>query len=123
MTTILRVAPKPLNPAERKAAMREYGTANMLAVRKRPYFATALLGATPVVKAGPGTLAVDKHCRIYFDPAVLKGAARWGGKAWTIPQLSGGLVHEIMHWLLRHFESAEPYYARHGNTRAIGKWD
>jgi len=69
--------------------------ARLRLVKDRPYLAAAAwsLGG-PVETPGLSTLAVDKHWRLYYDPAVLE--------RWTSEELAGVLYHEICHLLRSH---------------------
>lgn len=71
--------------------------ARMAAVEAMPYFARAVFAMVPVAMPGLGTFAVDRHWRLYIDPAMLGSA-----DGWTIPQASAVLLHEVGHLLREH---------------------
>jgi predicted metal-dependent peptidase len=73
--------------------------ARMRCLRDRPYLAAALFSLTPVERPRLGTLAVDKHYRLYYDPEKL---AEWAGD-----RLAGVLYHEVCHLLRNHPGRAE----------------
>jgi predicted metal-dependent peptidase len=80
--------------------MRRLRLARMAAVEAMPYFGRALFALVPVAAPGLGTFAVDKHARLYVDPAML-------GEQWSIPLAGAVLVHEVGHVLRGHAERAE----------------
>lgn len=90
MTTV-----RPLTPEERNAL----ATARLVAVESAPYLAHALFAARPLAAEGLGTFAVDRHWRLYVDPATL---TEWG------PQIAGGvLIHEASHLIRDHAGRAD----------------
>lgn len=76
--------------------------ARVLLMKGRPYLATAVWALQPVAVLDhpqlKGTLGVDKHWRLYYDPAVLP--------AWTPEALAGALYHELHHLLRGHHARA-----------------
>lgn len=73
--------------------------ARILLLKGRPYLGSAAWALAPVERPGIGTLGVDAHWRLYYDPAVF-------GK-WPPDQLAGVLYHEINHLLRVHMRRAE----------------
>ncbi|TDK94754.1 hypothetical protein EI067_19225 [Mycobacterium paragordonae] len=71
--------------------------ARMAAVEAMPYFARALFALSPVAAPGLGTFAVDKHWRLYLDPAMLGTA-----EGWSINLAGSVLLHEVGHVLRDH---------------------
>ena len=71
--------------------------ARMAAVEAMPYFARALFALSPVAAPGLGTFAVDRHWRLYLDPAMLGT-----DKGWSIPLAGAVLLHEVGHVLRDH---------------------
>ena len=67
-------------------------------VAKFPYLASALWSMTLVESPGMGTMGVDKHWRLYVDPAVLD--------IWSLDEQVGVLVHEVHHLLRAHHKRA-----------------
>ena len=64
-----------------------------------PYFKAATFAVRPWEKKGLGTLAMDPHARLLWDPDVVE---KWGVEG-TGPVYH----HEISHWLRKHFDRAE----------------
>lgn len=76
--------------------------ARLVAAEHAPYFMHALFAATPLAAPGLGTFAVDRAWRLYLDPALLLGTARWE------PRVAAGvLVHEVGHLLRDHAARAD----------------
>ena len=94
---------RELNPAEREA----FRVARLVAYNQMPYYAAGLFALTPVATPGLGTFAVDKHWRLYMDPAMLLD----GG--WTVQESGAVLLHELGHLLRVHADRAamlpQPY--------------
>lgn len=67
------------------------------AAEDRPYLASALWNLIPIEKKGLGTMATDKHWRLYYDPEL----------KWDAKQMSAVLQHEVWHLLRSHFARAE----------------
>ena len=79
----------------------ELQIARVLLMRGRPYLATAAWALQPVATDAAqvaGTLAVDKHWRLYYNPAALPD--------WTPEQLAAVLYHELHHLLRGHHQRA-----------------
>ncbi|MFD7161400.1 VWA-like domain-containing protein [Kribbella sp. NPDC059898] len=74
----------------------------VVAGESMPYFLHALFAVSPVAAPGLGTFAVDAHWRLYMDPDLLIGPARWS-------PVEGGaaLLHEVNHLLRDHAERAD----------------
>ena len=70
--------------------------ARIAACRLWPAATSAILSLVPVERRGLGTLAVDKHWRLYFDPEYLA----------TVDDQTAAVIvlHEVSHLLLRHHE-------------------
>lgn len=73
--------------------------ARMQACRKWPALSHAILSQTPLARRGIQTMAVDKHWRLYFDPAFIEEQ--------SIDLLAGVILHETCHLLLRHHARAK----------------
>lgn len=68
--------------------------ARLNACRRWPAATSAILSLIPVEKRGFGTLGVDKHWRLYYDPDYLQSVE---------PDEAVGLIlHEVSHLLLKH---------------------
>ena len=86
---------RPLTTTEHAAL----DAARLNAVEATPYFARAIFRLVPVAAEGLGTFAVDRHWRLYLDPATMD---QWG------PRLSGGVLsHEVGHVLRDHADRAD----------------
>lgn len=93
MTTPTTV--RPLTEDERRAL----AAARLVAVESAPYLAHALFAVRPLAAVGLGTFAVDRHWRLYLDPATL---TEWG------PVTAGAvLVHEACHLIRDHAGRAD----------------
>jgi predicted metal-dependent peptidase len=68
--------------------------ARILAARKMPYMTHQVMTLIPVERPGLGTMAVDEHCRMYFDPAFLEGR--------DLKHLAFVVLHEAIHVWSRH---------------------
>ena len=79
------------------AEYRAFRLARLVAAECTPYFMRALFAATPVAAVGLGTFAVDRHWRLYLDPACLIGE-----NAWSTTESGAVLVHEVGHLLRDH---------------------
>lgn len=73
--------------------------------RVRPYVSSALWAMIPCEAPGLGTLAVDKHWRLYYDPKIVE--------EWDVQSISNVLYHEIGHLLRGHCDRAERLGATH----------
>lgn len=82
-------------------------TARLIAVRARPYLATALFALHLVESRRVPTMAVDRYWRCYASPAFVNQT--------PVEQLAGVWVHEVSH-LLRDHHGRGDRYARHGAT-------
>lgn len=67
------------------------------AAEDRPYLASALWNLIPIEKKGLGSMATDKHWRLYYDPEL----------KWNPKEMSAVLQHEVWHLLRSHFARAE----------------
>ena len=73
--------------------------ARLWAAHRFPYFTTALFALVPVVEPDIGTVAVDRHWRLYADPEVVAGM--------DVSRLGVLLVHHVGHLLRQHAGRAE----------------
>ncbi|MCZ2111747.1 MAG: hypothetical protein LC118_19665 [Dehalococcoidia bacterium] len=69
-----------------------------------PYLGSALWVMRRIPAPGLGTVAVDQHWRLYYDPETVSG--------WTPGELAGALYHEVLH-LLRDHPSRRPEASEH----------
>jgi hypothetical protein len=70
----------------------------LIAVRNRPYFGLALHALKLVSTDKVDTMSIDQHARVYVN------TNRVGAKdGWTLEESAGVLVHELNHWLRKHF--------------------
>lgn len=70
--------------------------ARLGACRRWPAATAAILSLVPVERRRLGSMAVDKHWRLYFDPEYLAGA--------SADEAELVILHEVSHLLLRHHE-------------------
>ena len=68
--------------------------ARLGACRRWPAATAAILSLVPVERADLGTLAVDAHWRLYFDPVYLESVLS--------EEAEGIILHEVSHLLLKH---------------------
>lgn len=87
--------------------------ARLKAVSAVPYMRTMILNSVVLPRPGLGTMAIDIHGRIYYDPEILD--------KWSLSESAGVVIHECLHWFLRHGKRAKEYLGDHGNTRAWNK--
>lgn len=79
----------------------------LIAVTHRPYFGVALHSLRLVATDKVPTMQTDRHGRVYVN------TNRIGGKGgWTLQQAAAVLVHELNHWIRRHFDRVDPVLAR-----------
>jgi predicted metal-dependent peptidase len=79
--------------------------ARLLAVRARPYLATALFALHPVESRDVPTMAVDRHWRCYVSPSFVART--------PLPELASIWVHEVSHLLRDHHGRGDRYAAAH----------
>lgn len=89
---------RPLDAAEHRA----FRLARLRAADLMPYFGRALFAVVPLAAPGLGTFAVDRHWRLYMDPATLTGQS-----AWPPGQAGAVLAHEVSHLLREHAGRAD----------------
>lgn len=88
----------------------ELQAARLSLLKKRPYLAAAVWRMVPVAREGMGTLAVDQHWRLYYDPQAIA--------SWSTKQLTGVLYHEVLHLLRRHPDRLRIFEPRVANIAA-----
>jgi predicted metal-dependent peptidase len=69
-------------------------TARLYLATEHPYVAGVLWNLRPVEKLGMGTMGVDEHWRLYYDPAV--------DQKWNEEEVCAVLFHEVNHILRNH---------------------
>ncbi|MCG7527924.1 VWA-like domain-containing protein [Streptomyces sp. OfavH-34-F] len=84
--------------------------ARLLAVRARPYLATALFALHVVESRRVPTMAVDRHWRCYVSPGFVDRT--------PVAELAGVWVHEVSHLLRDHHGRGDRYLREHGLTGA-----
>ncbi|MBF6060019.1 hypothetical protein IU500_00115 [Nocardia terpenica] len=87
-------------------------TARLLAVRARPYLATALYALHLVESRRVPTMGVDRYWRCYVSPAFVDRT--------SVEELASILVHEISH-LLRDHHGRSDRFAREHNLTGPGE--
>jgi predicted metal-dependent peptidase len=83
--------------------------ARLLAVRSRPYLATALFALHAVESRRVPTMAVDRHWRCYVSPAFVERT--------PLEELAGVWVHEVSHLLRDHHGRSDRFAVKHELTR------
>lgn len=76
------------------ALPKEIQTARLFLASEHPYIASVLWNLRPVEKPGIGTMGVDEHWRLYYDPAI--------STKWNEEQITAVLFHEVNHILRGH---------------------
>ncbi len=79
-----------------EVALEKIGTARLLIRAKTPYLRSMLLTLVPHEVKGLGTIGVSKSAILLIDAEVVS--------TWSIDDLAGALVHEIMHLLGKHHD-------------------
>lgn len=74
--------------------------AKMRATKMWPACAFAILSQKAHPRKGIGTMAVDSHWRLYYDPEFIEKT--------PIHELAGVLLHETAHLLLKHHKRSNP---------------
>lgn len=69
-------------------------TARLFLASEHPYVASVLWNLRPVEKPGMGTMGVDEHWRMYYDPDI--------DSKWSEEQVCAVLFHEVNHILRNH---------------------
>ena len=73
--------------------------ARLWVVHARPYYASVLFRCPVVVNHLIGTLAVDRHWRIYVNPTYVNSL--------SVQRLAAALIHEVNHLIRAHGERAD----------------
>jgi predicted metal-dependent peptidase len=73
---------------------KEIQTARLFLASEHAYIASVLWNLRPVEKPGIGTMGVDHHWRLYYDPAITT--------KWNEAQITAVLFHEVNHILRNH---------------------
>jgi predicted metal-dependent peptidase len=76
------------------ALPKEIQTARLYLASEHGYIAGILWNLRPVEKPGIGTMGVDEHWRLYYDPAI--------SAKWSEAEITGVLFHEVNHILRNH---------------------
>lgn len=101
----------------RKRAPEGYGftEARYRCIKYLPYAYSHVASLVPVERPGLGTVSVDKHMRVYYDPAMF--AQR------PIDECTAAILHEDLHVLLRHFERAADYLGHDPAPEDWHRWN
>jgi predicted metal-dependent peptidase len=84
------------------------GAARLLAVRARPYLATALFALHLVESRGVPTMGVDRYWRCYVSPVFVART--------SVEELASILVHEVSHLLRDHHGRSDRFAREHDLT-------
>jgi len=77
----------------------QFAAARLWATSQAPYLATALFAMSFNPAPGLGTAGVDRHWRLYIDPAA--------ADRWSVEELGSVLIHEVNHLIRAHADRAE----------------
>lgn len=106
------------------ALPKEIQTARLFLASEHGYLASVLWSLRPVEKPGIGTMGVDEHWRLYYDPAL--------PSVWSEKEIVGVLYHEVNHLLRNHTNNGRARFFMHctppnprcdGCAQACGKWN
>ena len=88
-----------LSPEElEQQAAADFRVARAFLLGLFPFLGRALGSVAPVQASGLGTMAVDKHWRLYYDPALWDRCSR--------VEIAAMIMHEVEHLLGRHSQRA-----------------
>ncbi|MEU0542795.1 VWA-like domain-containing protein [Nocardia sp. NPDC005978] len=88
--------------------LEKVAAARLLAVRARPYLATALFAMRLVESSRTPTMAVDRYWRCYISPVFVDRN--------PVEELASVLVHEVSHLLRDHHGRSDRFAALHNLT-------
>ena len=86
--------------------------ARLAAVRRAPYFSTALMSLVPRKMPGLKTMGVTEHLIMYWDPAAVA--------EWSVQETAAVLIHEIGHVLRDHAKRCRAMGADHKKFNLAG---
>jgi predicted metal-dependent peptidase len=95
----------------------EYGfvEARIRCSKYLPYTYAHVASLIPVERPGLGTMAVDRHMRVSYDPAVFK--------QWCIDESTATILHEDFHILLGHHQRAKEYLGPNPTQEEAQRWN
>ncbi len=83
--------------------------------RYMPYVYSHVVSLIPVERPGLGTMGVDPHMRIYYDPAVFD--------EYTMDEAAFIILHEDMHVLLRHHARFKAHIGENFSKAEQDRWN
>lgn len=83
--------------------------------RLMPYLSKLTMTMPVIEQPGIETMCVDKHGRIYYDPVVLG--------QWTLEECAAVLLHEVMHYLLRHHQVVKMFLGEQPSDKQFHLWN
>lgn len=86
-----------MTPRDKLAAAR------LMAIKRMPYFRSAVTGLVPKQAPGLGTFGVTKRGVLMWDPAAIE--------RWSVEEAAGVVLHEISHLLRHHPDRQERMHA------------
>ena len=89
--------------------------ARLRACKLWPYGSHAILSLVPVSKPGLGTMAVDQHWRLYYDPKTVEES--------PVDESAGIILHEVSHLLLKHHRRAETMLGKDASDCRFQRWN
>ena len=102
---------------QKKANQKAYGfsEARYRCIKYLPYAYSHVASLIPVQRPGLGTIAVDRHMRVYYDPAMFADR--------PIDECTASILHEDLHVLLRHFERATEHLGSNSTPQQWRRWN
>ena len=83
--------------------------------RLMPYLSKLTMTMPVLERPGIETMCVDQYGRIYYDPVVLG--------QWTLEECAAVLLHEVMHYLLRHHEVVKMFLGEQPSDKKFHLWN
>ena len=84
--------------------------------KKAKYLSQVTFGLVPVERPGIGTMAVDAHGRVYYDPEFMDPET-------PLEELAGVFVHECMHVVLKHADRRKKLLGEYAQQDELYDWN
>jgi len=100
-----------------KSSQKPYGfsEARYRCIKYLPYTYSHVASLIPVERPGLGTVSVDRHMRVYYDPAMFADS--------PIDECTACILHEDLHVLLRHFQRATEHLGSSSTPQQWRRWN